>query len=42
MDLLHAPFDPVALAVPFFVFAGDIMAQGGIARSVVVWPMSMI
>ncbi len=30
------------LAVPFFVFAGDIMAQGGIARRVVVWTMSMI
>jgi C4-dicarboxylate transporter DctM subunit len=30
------------LAVPFFVFAGDIMAQGGIARRVVVWVMSLI
>ena len=30
------------LAVPFFVFAGDIMAQGGIARRVVVWTMSLI
>ena len=25
------------LAVPFFVLAGEIMAQGGIARRVVVW-----
>ena len=30
------------LAVPFFVFAGEIMAQGGIARRVVVWMMSLI
>jgi C4-dicarboxylate transporter, DctM subunit len=30
------------LAVPFFVLAGDIMAQGGIARRVVVWVMSLI
>jgi C4-dicarboxylate transporter DctM subunit len=30
------------LAVPFFVFAGEIMAQGGIARRVVVWTMSLI
>ena len=30
------------LAVPFFVFAGDIMAQGGIARRVVVWTMALI
>jgi C4-dicarboxylate transporter DctM subunit len=30
------------LAVPFFVFAGEIMAQGGIARRVVVWVMSLI
>jgi C4-dicarboxylate transporter DctM subunit len=30
------------LAVPFFVFAGDIMAQGGIARRVVVWVMALI
>ena len=30
------------LAVPFFVLAGDIMSQGGIARRVVVWVMSLI
>jgi C4-dicarboxylate transporter, DctM subunit len=30
------------LAVPFFVFAGEIMAQGGIARRVVAWVMSLI
>ena len=29
------------LAVPFFVLAGEIMAQGGIARRVVVWVMSL-
>jgi len=30
------------LAVPFFVLAGEIMAQGGIARRVVVWVMSLV
>src|SRR3954447_1378034 len=30
------------LAVPFFVFAGEIMAQGGIARRVVVWVVSVV
>src|SRR5262245_61279472 len=30
------------LAVPFFVLAGEIMAQGGIARRVVVWVVSLI
>jgi C4-dicarboxylate transporter DctM subunit len=30
------------LAVPFFVLAGDIMAQGGIARRVVIWVMALI
>ena len=30
------------LAVPFFVLAGEIMAQGGIARRVVAWVMSLI
>ncbi len=30
------------LAVPFFVFAGEIMAQGGIARRVVVWVVSLV
>jgi C4-dicarboxylate transporter, DctM subunit len=30
------------LAVPFFVLAGDIMAQGGIARRVVVWVISLV
>ncbi|HEY7247485.1 MAG TPA: TRAP transporter large permease [Xanthobacteraceae bacterium] len=30
------------LAVPFFVLAGEIMAQGGIARRVVVWVTSLI
>src|SRR5271165_4584544 len=30
------------LAVPFFVLAGEIMAQGGIARRVVVWVISLI
>ena len=29
------------LAVPFFVLAGEIMAQGGIARRVVAWVMSI-
>jgi C4-dicarboxylate transporter, DctM subunit len=30
------------LAVPFFVLAGEIMAQGGIARRVIAWVMSVI
>src|SRR5713101_1080149 len=30
------------LAVPFFILAGEIMAQGGIARRVVVWVISLI
>jgi C4-dicarboxylate transporter DctM subunit len=30
------------LAVPFFVLAGEIMAQGGIARRVVIWVISLI
>src|SRR5215467_14413208 len=30
------------LAVPFFVLAGEIMAQGGIARRVVAWVISLI
>ncbi len=30
------------LAVPFFVLAGEIMAQGGIARRVVVWVIALI
>ncbi len=30
------------LAVPFFVLAGEIMAQGGIARRVVVWVISIV
>jgi C4-dicarboxylate transporter, DctM subunit len=30
------------LAVPFFVLAGEIMAQGGIARRIVVWVISMV
>src|ERR1700710_1558805 len=30
------------LAVPFFVLAGEIMAQGGIARRVVVWVVSLV
>src|ERR1051325_7314310 len=30
------------LAVPFFVFAGEIMAQGGIARRIVAWVVSLI
>src|SRR4249920_258166 len=30
------------LAVPFFVLAGEIMAQGGIARRVVVWVVSVV
>jgi len=30
------------LAVPFFILAGEIMAQGGIARRVVEWVMSLI
>jgi C4-dicarboxylate transporter, DctM subunit len=30
------------LAVPFFVLAGEIMAQGGIARRVVMWVVSLI
>jgi C4-dicarboxylate transporter DctM subunit len=30
------------LAVPFFVLAGEIMAQGGIARRVVVWVMALV
>jgi len=30
------------LAVPFFVLAGEIMAQGGIARRIVVWVMALV
>src|SRR5215510_4012743 len=30
------------LAVPFFVLAGEIMAQGGIARRVVMWVISLV
>ncbi len=30
------------LAVPFFVLAGEIMAQGGIARRVVIWVMALV
>ncbi|MGH7088568.1 MAG: TRAP transporter large permease [Stellaceae bacterium] len=30
------------LAVPFFVLAGEIMAQGGIARRVIGWVMALI
>ena len=30
------------LAVPFFILAGEIMAQGGIARRVVVWVISLV
>jgi C4-dicarboxylate transporter DctM subunit len=30
------------LAVPFFVLAGEIMAQGGIARRVVLWVMALV
>src|SRR6201985_315540 len=30
------------LAVPFFVLAGEVMAQGGIARRVVVWVVSVV
>jgi len=30
------------LAVPFFVLAGEIMAQGGIAKRVVIWVISLI
>jgi C4-dicarboxylate transporter, DctM subunit len=30
------------LAVPFFVLAGEIMGQGGIARRVVAWVVSMV
>ena len=30
------------LALPFFVLAGEIMAQGGVARRIVVWIMSMV
>jgi C4-dicarboxylate transporter DctM subunit len=30
------------LAVPFFVFAGEIMAKGGIARRVVEWTIAVI
>ena len=30
------------LAVPFFVLAGEIMAQGGVARRIVTWIMTLI
>jgi C4-dicarboxylate transporter DctM subunit len=30
------------LAVPYFVLAGEIMAQGGVARRVIIWVMSLI
>src|ERR1700727_1984201 len=30
------------LAVPFFVLAGEIMGQGGIAKRVVTWVVSII
>lgn len=30
------------LAIPFFVLAGEIMAQGGVARRIIVWVISLI
>ncbi|MDB5545783.1 MAG: dicarboxylate transporter, DctM subunit, partial [Hyphomicrobiales bacterium] len=30
------------LAVPFFVLAGEIMAQGGVAHRIINWIMSLI
>jgi C4-dicarboxylate transporter DctM subunit len=30
------------LAVPFFILAGEIMAQGGIARRVVIWVIALV
>src|SRR5271154_4281383 len=30
------------LAIPFFILAGEIMAQGGIARRVVAWVVSIV
>src|SRR5450756_1576723 len=30
------------LAVPFFVLAGEIMAQGGIARRILVWVVALV
>src|ERR1700692_1265737 len=30
------------LAVPFFVLAGEIMAQGGVARRIIVWVISLV
>lgn len=30
------------MAVPFFVLAGEIMAQGGIARRVVIWVVALV
>lgn len=30
------------LAVPFFVFAGELMGQGGISRRIVAWVLSLI
>src|SRR5207253_10317480 len=42
-DYLFGGLDNLPLlAVPFFVLAGEIMAQGGIARRVVVWVISLI
>ena len=30
------------MAVPFFIFAGEIMGQGGISKRIVAWVMSII
>jgi C4-dicarboxylate transporter DctM subunit len=30
------------LAVPFFVLAGEIMAQGGVARRIILWVISLV
>jgi len=30
------------LAIPFFLFAGEVMAQGGIAKRIVDWVLAMI
>src|SRR4051794_930135 len=30
------------LAVPFFILAGEIMAQGGVANRIIAWIMSLI
>ena len=42
-QVMFAAIDKYALlAVPFFIFAGDLMGRGGVSRRLVRWVTSMI